>query len=75
MTLPNNSETFRLSYDVEIFANVNGIEKTNKFDLKNPNFRYMSGGVQMASVNYYESTATNVQNTEQPPAVDTNCRF
>lgn len=50
----------KLSYDVEIYANVNGIERTNKLDLKNPNFRYISGsGVQIPATNYYDGTLTS----------------
>ncbi|KAI6184364.1 Carm1-pending protein [Aphelenchoides bicaudatus] len=67
----------KLSYDVDIYANVNGVEKTNNLDLKNPNFRYMAStsGVQMASVNYYDGTMvnnTNVQNAEQQADVVDN---
>ncbi|KAI6178930.1 hypothetical protein M3Y98_00555200 [Aphelenchoides besseyi] len=33
----------RLSYDIDLRVNVNGVEKTNRLDLKNPCFRYMNG--------------------------------
>lgn len=70
----------KLSYDVDICANVNGIEKTNRLDLKNPNFRYVSGsGMHIASANYYYDGTLATTNTANAQSTtieqSSSCRF
>ncbi|KAI6242972.1 Carm1-pending protein [Aphelenchoides fujianensis] len=60
----NMTANERLSYDIDLRINVNGVERTNRLDLKNPNFRYMSG---MAAQPIYEASFGSVLPQTQPP--------